>query len=168
MWGFNGQRAGIAIAFTLTLFGLSASVAFAQTDRYDCEDFTFQEDAQRILDQDPSDPNGLDDDNDGIACENLPSRSEGGAGGGARSGGGATGDQYQRQDGAQGGGANRQDGARGGGANRQDVIDRRPNQGVIPSTIPGRNLPYTGGVPLLPASAVLVAVGLVLMRKVLP
>jgi hypothetical protein len=61
--------------FALALLGLSASQAFAQTDLYDCPDFDFQEDAQRIYDQDPSDPYGLDGDNDGIACEDLPSRS---------------------------------------------------------------------------------------------
>jgi len=40
----------------------------------DCADFEFQEDAQAVLDQDPSDPNGLDGDGDGVACEELPSR----------------------------------------------------------------------------------------------
>jgi hypothetical protein len=72
--------------FTLALLGLSASPAFAQTDRYDCPDFDFQEDAQRIYDQNPSDPYGLDDDNDGIACESLPSRGDS-----------PTGDQYDDQ-----------------------------------------------------------------------
>jgi hypothetical protein len=33
--------------------------AFAQ-DRYDCDDFRTQEEAQAIYDQDPTDPNGLD------------------------------------------------------------------------------------------------------------
>jgi len=60
--------------FAQVLLGLSASPALAQTDLYDCPDFDFQEDAQRIYDQDPSDPYGLDGDNDGIACEDLPSR----------------------------------------------------------------------------------------------
>jgi hypothetical protein len=40
----------------------------------DCADFQFQEDAQAVYDQDPSDPNGLDGDGDGIACEDLPRR----------------------------------------------------------------------------------------------
>ena len=44
----------------------------------DCGDFTFQEDAQAFLDLDPSDPSGLDgNDNDGKACESLPSRAAG-------------------------------------------------------------------------------------------
>jgi hypothetical protein len=58
------------------LTGLIASPAFAQDD-LNCEDFTYQEQAQAVFDQDPSDPNGLDADNDGIACESLPHRPEG-------------------------------------------------------------------------------------------
>ncbi len=38
-----------------------------------CPDFEFQEDAQEFFDRDRSDPEGLDRDNDRIACENLPS-----------------------------------------------------------------------------------------------
>lgn len=38
----------------------------------DCSDFTWQEDAQAVLDANPSDPNNLDNDHDGIACESLP------------------------------------------------------------------------------------------------
>lgn len=40
----------------------------------DCSDFQFQDDAQEELESDPNDPNGLDADDDNIACENLPSR----------------------------------------------------------------------------------------------
>jgi hypothetical protein len=50
----------------------------AEGDRYDCKDFTYQEEAQAVFDQNPSDPYGLDEDDprpdDGIACEALPSR----------------------------------------------------------------------------------------------
>jgi hypothetical protein len=35
----------------------------------DCSDSVPQAEEQAILDADPSDPNGLDEDNDGIACE---------------------------------------------------------------------------------------------------
>jgi micrococcal nuclease len=39
----------------------------------DCSDFSTQEEAQAVLDRDPSDPNRIDGtDNDGIACESLP------------------------------------------------------------------------------------------------
>ena len=56
--------------------------ALAQ-DPYDCGDFTYQEDAQAVFDQDPNDPSGLDgprgptpDGEPGVACENLPSRGD--------------------------------------------------------------------------------------------
>lgn len=59
------------------LLGLGAALALAapataQAD-LDCSDFEFQEDAQAVLDADPTDPHGLDgSDNDGLACESLP------------------------------------------------------------------------------------------------
>lgn len=40
---------------------------------YNCSDFDTQEQAQAVYDEDPSDPHGLDgNDNDGIPCESLP------------------------------------------------------------------------------------------------
>lgn len=39
----------------------------------DCADFATLEEAQAVLDADPSDPNGLDGEGDGIPCEDLPS-----------------------------------------------------------------------------------------------
>lgn len=39
-----------------------------------CANFTYQEDAQAYLNANPADPEGLDGDNDGIACETLPHR----------------------------------------------------------------------------------------------
>jgi len=39
-----------------------------------CDDFQFQEDAQTQLTSNPSDPNNLDDDGNGLACEDLPRR----------------------------------------------------------------------------------------------
>lgn len=62
-----------------------APAALAQQD-LNCSDFATQPEAQAELDADPSDPNGLDgNDNDGIACESLPS-------GGGTGGGGSQGD----------------------------------------------------------------------------
>ena len=40
-------------------------------DALNCDDFSSQEEAQAVLDSDPSDPNVLDGDNDGIACEDF-------------------------------------------------------------------------------------------------
>jgi micrococcal nuclease len=37
-----------------------------------CSDFATQPEAQAALNSDPSDPNNLDADNDGVACESLP------------------------------------------------------------------------------------------------
>src|SRR5215211_4810187 len=48
-----------------------APVALAQAD-LDCSYFPSQKAAQQELRRDPSDPNGLDADSDGIACENNP------------------------------------------------------------------------------------------------
>lgn len=50
-----------------------AAPASAQ-DTLNCDDFDTQEEAQAVLDGDPSDPNRLDgNDGDGVACESLPS-----------------------------------------------------------------------------------------------
>jgi micrococcal nuclease len=42
------------------------------SDPYDCSDFDTQDQAQRILENTPGDPSGLDGDGDGEACESLP------------------------------------------------------------------------------------------------
>jgi hypothetical protein len=47
-----------------------AGVASAQGDR-DCADFATQAEAQAVLVADPTDPNRLDGDDDGYACESL-------------------------------------------------------------------------------------------------
>ncbi|MDQ4020283.1 MAG: excalibur calcium-binding domain-containing protein [Actinomycetota bacterium] len=65
-------------------------------DTLNCGDFATQEEAQAKYDSDPSDPNQLDADNDGIACEDLPS-SGGGAGGGAGGGTGSDDDQASKK-----------------------------------------------------------------------
>jgi hypothetical protein len=70
--------AGIAAA----IICISPLAGTAQARDLDCRDFAFQEDAQAVFDQDPSDPDRLDEDqgpDDGIACEALPHRSSIGA-----------------------------------------------------------------------------------------
>ncbi|MEQ0561445.1 calcium-binding protein [Amycolatopsis sp. NEAU-NG30] len=52
----------------------SAQLATPLTADVDCPDFEYQEDAQAVLDATPGDPNHLDADNDGIACDSLPRR----------------------------------------------------------------------------------------------
>lgn len=72
----------------LSAIGASSALALAPSGAYaidyDCGDFATQEEAQEYLL--PGDPYRLDADNDGIACEDLPS-----GGGGGESEGGSTG-----------------------------------------------------------------------------
>ena len=49
--------------------GFDARNYIGQGDRYNCSDFASQADAQAVLRADPRDPNRLDTDRDGIACE---------------------------------------------------------------------------------------------------
>lgn len=60
--------ARLFLAVVLVL--LAAKPVSAQEDRFNCEDLT-QARAQRILDRDPSDPNQLDGNNNGEACEEF-------------------------------------------------------------------------------------------------
>lgn len=71
----------LTVTTTLGLSALSPSAVLALD--YNCEDFATQEEAQEYLL--PGDPYGLDADNDGIACEDLPSESGGGDEGGGGS-----------------------------------------------------------------------------------
>jgi len=63
------------------LFGAVVSLGFTGTANaadLNCSDFTYQEEAQTVFNQDPSDPNQLDDeDDDYLACEALPSNGSG-------------------------------------------------------------------------------------------
>jgi len=65
------MTAAVLAALTIAVFGGGAGAA-AQSGDLNCSDFATQADAQAELSRDPSDPNGLDRDNDGIACEGLP------------------------------------------------------------------------------------------------
>ncbi|MCI3278281.1 excalibur calcium-binding domain-containing protein [Streptomyces cylindrosporus] len=64
---------GTAVAILLTT-GPAAVAAHAKAD-LDCNNFTYQEDAQAVFNSLPGDPYRLDEDNDGIACEWLRHRS---------------------------------------------------------------------------------------------
>lgn len=48
------------------------SVYLGQGDAFNCPGFVSQADAQAVLRADPTDPNKLDTDLDGIACETRP------------------------------------------------------------------------------------------------
>ncbi len=62
---------------TATLLPL-AGVASATPGDRDCSDFATQAEAQEALDSTSGDPERLDEDDDGIACETLPAGSSGG------------------------------------------------------------------------------------------
>jgi hypothetical protein len=64
---------GMLSVYMILLAVVPSASVVAQGGDLDCNDFQFQEDAQAELERDPSDPHGLDgNDNDGIACESLP------------------------------------------------------------------------------------------------
>ncbi len=65
------------------------AVAFAQEDQYDCASFGSQESAQTELDLDRTDPNNLDPDGNGVACEDYDYGVDDGS---------AAGDQYDDGD----------------------------------------------------------------------
>jgi hypothetical protein len=52
------------------------------TEDLDCANFATQQEAHAELERDPSDPNNLDADNDGVACESYPYNGGGGGEGG--------------------------------------------------------------------------------------
>lgn len=65
------------LIFAFLFAALSAQVLFVQPasayNAYNCDDFSTQEEAQAEYESEYGDPNYLDGDNDGIACEWLPS-----------------------------------------------------------------------------------------------
>jgi hypothetical protein len=146
----------VLLLASLSMMGtlLFAPAVLAQAD-LDCADFATQPQAQAEFDRDPSDPNGLDADNDGIACETLP---PGGGGGGA---GGGDDDPDPR-----GGdrGDSDDDGNNGGSAVSPDVGAVSPDVAVVSPDVAVTTtvLPETGGASLfaLGGGALLVVGGL--------
>jgi hypothetical protein len=74
--GIASSNAPSARAVTFSLPSSVAAPSTQQANDLDCEDFETQEEAQAVLDEDPSDPNNLDPNADGIACALLPSASD--------------------------------------------------------------------------------------------
>ncbi len=73
----RARLAALAAAVSAVLAVGTAGTAVAAAD-LDCGDFTYQEDAQAVLDGDPSDPHDLDGTPaDGRACELRPRRPTG-------------------------------------------------------------------------------------------
>lgn len=101
--GGDGSETGGGVAPSGNGNGGTGVAPTGTSSDLDCIDFATQAEAQAVYNQDPSDPNGLDADNDGIACEtttNTANTTEYEDGTGVSSGGpliaddGATGDQY--------------------------------------------------------------------------
>jgi len=61
--------AGLVTRVTYEQLVYPSKPAAAQADQYDCASFGSQESAQAELERDPSDPNGLDTDGNGRACD---------------------------------------------------------------------------------------------------
>jgi endonuclease YncB( thermonuclease family) len=66
LWGGCGDE-----TFPVRL-GFARGALPALQDTPECTDFDTQEEAQAVYNQDPTDPYGLDEDGDAIACEDLP------------------------------------------------------------------------------------------------
>ncbi|MCC2333304.1 hypothetical protein [Cellulomonas wangsupingiae] len=64
----------LVLAAAAAVVVVPATGASAVSTDVDCVDFTYQEDAQDHLDGQIGDPDRLDSDGDGIACETLPYR----------------------------------------------------------------------------------------------
>lgn len=61
-------------AFLAPVPAAFAQLATPLANNLNCSDFKYQEEAQAVLNADPADPNKLDQNHDGIACESLPHR----------------------------------------------------------------------------------------------
>jgi hypothetical protein len=142
---------GVLLVLPLLSISALGSRAWAQDAGLNCADFPSQAAAQREYERDRSDPNNLDADNDGQACEDFDYSSSGTGGRGAA-------DHQYRDSGA---------GSRGAGS-RGAADHQYGNDDVIKGTIPDRRLANTGGSPLiLPAGALLLSAGLLLGRSVI-
>ncbi|RAJ45342.1 excalibur calcium-binding domain-containing protein [Kitasatospora sp. SolWspMP-SS2h] len=64
--------AALGAAVLVPVASVTSAQALTPAADLNCSDFATQPQAQAVLDADPSDPNHLDTDNDGIACEDLP------------------------------------------------------------------------------------------------
>lgn len=179
--GREGFSAALLFVGALAIFTvlLATSPSVAQQD-LDCSDFDFQEDAQDELENDPDDPNNLDDDNDGVACESLPRR--GGEGNGddeaddvAENVVNPVGEEDQDER-SVGGPDSSQSTARAGGAFAQSSLEKstperttRSRRGdIVRGTVPRKRLPPTGGLSVyvvatgsILAGACLLGLGLV-------
>jgi hypothetical protein len=158
-WARHGQKGALIVAplVVLPLLLVFVSVARAQAEDHNCADFSSQAEAQAELDSDPSDPNNLDADNDGQACEDFNYD-------GSEAGSGTARGNQSRDNTARGNQFRDNTATARGAANDQYSREDR----VMRQTIPNKgNLANTGGPPLLLAGAVLLSIGVRLSRNVI-
>ena len=73
LWDFDGVNPGTDPTDTPRRPSTNDNVPTPPSDGdYDCSDFESQNQAQQILENTPGDPNRLDGDGNGVACESLP------------------------------------------------------------------------------------------------
>jgi LPXTG-motif cell wall-anchored protein len=191
----RGRSLPVVFAALWVLTLIFAAPAFAQEDQYDCASFGSQESAQATYDADPSDPNNLDPDGDGQACDDYDygttgTSPQGGDAGGENStadASSASPSSASADPEAQTADVSNADAFRcdfflhvvrdeGGNVRHQyrddELIVRRFEQclskDVLRDTIVNRKLPDTGGTPLLvlgSLAAALVGAGLLAARK---
>ena len=175
VFGKMGFSAALLVATGLVICGILLTAAPSVAQDQNCSDFDFQEDAQEELESDRSDPNNLDNDNDGVACETLPRR--GGDGNNANGnldndtsdegeGGNDADDEADDPTAQQDPGEGSEDrptsseaSARAGGASAQSSSeegtterrDRARRDRVVRGTVPNKPLPPTGGLPVYAA-----------------
>lgn len=83
----TGTAATVLVTAAMAAIPLAGVASAAPTvDDQNCKDFTSQSQAQQHYDADTSDPDGLDDDNDGQACEKYDYGATGGGQGQAAPG----------------------------------------------------------------------------------
>jgi hypothetical protein len=70
--GFGATSAPPSPSPSLLPVGFDPRSYLGQGNAYDCADFVSQAEAQAVLRADPTDPNVIDLDRDGIACESRP------------------------------------------------------------------------------------------------
>ena len=71
----NSKSKGLPVGGSSPSGVRSSAAAPSSSADPDCSDYASQLEAQEVLDADPNDPNGLDADADGVACESSGSMS---------------------------------------------------------------------------------------------
>jgi micrococcal nuclease len=73
LWGFEGAAGDVrTTAVRPPSSGSGGNDGARSGGDLDCSDFGSQQEAQEVLEEAPGDPNRLDGDGDGVACESLP------------------------------------------------------------------------------------------------